>query len=725
MKDLNLHEQIIKSLNLMVYDRSLPLNEQGSFDDPEFFGGKYKEKKPKKGEIERPSDDLLDPRPVYIQPTTQKEREYFAKQEKLKKQVEKNRKILKGKCDTMLSTKYTNPSDITAKKVFLALKNEIGDHWYDITKWGTSEKNILNALRLIKDKNTYNKILEFIDICYPESAGMTILEFIQSEEFSMGQMGLEKRVKDPTTALGIGYGTPVYAAWYMNDVHLKAYENILKKFNSNEEYSQENPYLEKNYLKRQWKTQVPPFAREVFHNAAMIVTLATMFFSGGSTAALFISLGVDLADAFAYWLEGDAWTAGLCLIFAFLPAGTIVGQFTKAEFKLTLSLLKESKELIYVKRGGRINKLTETQQQMIEWLTRKRNIISSYTRAFKLTIKDFIKKYDIFRVTKLILWLVKIGLLPVKYLLKPIFKFVFKLARGLVPVYVTWAMIADKLGIKQIEESKILKDMELTEKIGYRFSKIDPSQIITVKNGNTYNQDVLLLQLVLIHLGFNVPNTIKKPIFKFENGELLVKDSTSIKNFKIFNIAGQQVDFVENKNKSNMLKSKKIDKDGVFIVKVTDINGNSSQLKIFKGKENKIDFSLYNFNPTTTPINPKWGVLDKITENMIKRYQEKNKMEINGSFDSKLRNDIVKKISIQKKITRVRNNSGQPIKITVPANVDLTQEMIINAYKNKKKEVENDIDKTLDIVESEEVDFLVSNQPKTVQNILNVENIIT
>jgi len=709
MKDLNLHEQIIKSLNLMVYDRSLTLSEQG-------FGGSA-------GIVGIPSYKELSPEEIKQQKV---ERQFI-------KQVEKEKKSLSTGCNTLLNSKSQEPSDVTAKKVFLLIRDEVGEHWYNISSWGTNEKKLLNALKLIKDKETYNKVLEFIDSCYPESAGMTIMEFLQSEEFSGGQVGLEKRAKNATKnpytyiapSLGpvgiISSELPAMASWYLNDAHLKAYQQILQKFNKNETYYQENPYKDEikgtwDKISKSWKTQMPPFAREVFHNATMLASIALAVFSGGSLAPLLISAGIDLVDAAAYMAEGDPWMAGFCLVFAILPIAGYQIKSLSTAYRTYKSLKNIDKYYEAISKGKRVpseyaksakgfGKFSESMKKAIEWITRPRNLIRVYKKILKLKIDSAFKNKGIRFIIKLIINLVSACLLTAKFLTT----FGLKLITTMGPVYITWSWIASILGIE--EKSNVeKKDMELTFLVKQAFSDLDPKTSLSTDNGNVYNINVLLLQLTLYGAGYTSTKKETNAGYNFTNGILTFQNAKDVKTVKIYNVTGKLVDTITNNN-NQTIKSKKLNNKEVLICVVNDSLNNNIKIKIQEGSNGTVKLNKQN----TKQIKPKWGYYDNATKEMVKNYQTLNGLKQTGIFDNTTKQSLIDKIK-EGKITRIRNISNQKIdaKTILKLQESDLNKLLKQQYKKASDDVKKELDKLNDstLIDEDSVDVILSDWNK-------------
>lgn len=633
MKELNLHEEIIKSLKLMIYDRSLTLSEQGIGGYAGIPGG---------------------PVTTYtVTPTSQEKREAEIRREFEKK----SKKVYAGKCKTMLNDPNLDENERTAKEVFLALEDQIGHHWYDVTTWGTNDKIILNSIKKIKHQKTYDDLLSFIDMCYPEYAGHTVIELLQQTEYSEGQKDVEKRVWSLEGMSGPMRNIPEMIQWYGNDMTLKAIEGELKIFNPNETYHQEDSKGE-NYEKdwgkfwgavmKEWKTQVPPLSREIFHYASLLAALALTIFSGGATSALVAAFIIDVVDATAYMMEGDPWMAGFCFVFALVPPL----QALKGEVKALKEYYKELKALTPTARKKAIESNSRF-AKLLKIANDKRILYRAYFEYFKMTIKDLIKKYifkNIIDFVKLILWLVKKGYIVAKFLTKT--------ALMLGTVYITWGGLAILLGIEEIEKDPEFKDKYIDINTETLFGVAAENKVvITRSNRNTYSELILLLQYTLIHAGYNNLSKTQLPSYSFINGVLTINNSKNITEFKIFTSFGQLVESVVNSKKLNVLKSKKITGEGVFIIQTKNTNGETNKMKIINGSKGNINTSLY--NPSGIQY-PKFGYYDSVTEEMVRNYQRKNNLNVDGKFGPQVMDSIILKIKTNQ-IIRIKNILNKPI----------------------------------------------------------------
>ena len=696
MKELNLHEEIIKSLMLITYDRSLTLNEQVTLSEdwaedllgsvkqaPKIDHEKIKNEKIKLfgkdnkrwglyqyktvDDIKKMLNILINKKrlkydgivdtntintikdlqksyglPIsgkidnktyetFEEKYKEKKGEWKRKRSELEHDFEqtqiKQNKISKYNCKTRLQKKSTDPSENIAKKVFLELQSQVGEHWYNVKSWGTNEKKILNALKLINNNNTYKKVLDYIDLCYPESEGMTIIEFIQSEEFSPGQAGLEQRVKNPATAMGVGAGTPVYASWYLNDLHLKSYQQILQKFNKEEKYYQENPYKEKtksvlDKISKEWKTQVPPYAREVFHNVTMLASIAVAIFSGGATAPLLISLGIDLVDATAFWVEGDPYMAGLCAIFAIIPLGGVA----KNQIKKGIQWYKELKSLTPAARKEAISE--SPFKNLFEYAGRKRTILSVYNRLFRIKFANIVKKIkDVGVLAKFLVWLLKKGFITIKFLTK--------LGLMVGGVFVSWYVIAKKLGIKEVENpyKKIAQERlnSATKNFVIDYLKeqksLNPIYSLNSAESSRFRLPILLIQFCLKAGGYDVTN--KEMTESTPEWEKKTPQGQVNFNYK------PKYDYLYTPQGKTELENKRLN-----------------------WKKSKKSILTKDFTKEKLPF--KWGYFDQNMDTMIKKFQKNHNLKSNGVIDNSTLSSLISDLQ-SGKMNSIKNYSSHKL----------------------------------------------------------------
>jgi len=269
-----LNEELLKQIRLINYERSKTLFEQSVYTGPKLF-------------------------PPSINANQDADLEY----------LENKMKIVQN-CDSLIKSKPGSESEKKAKKIFLILKNQVDSN-------GTKEQIILDALKLIDSAQTYMMLMVYIYGCYPESYGMTILQFIQAQEFSLGSSNSSLR----HLPMGIAIGQKIQ--WEFNDSWLEAYQKILQKFNSEEKYEKESFDADDNSVNIGMKLVLPPYAREVAHIVIPILSIVISLIPGGQGVGAWllrssIMFGVEAVDAAIYkWGDKNDYAAGLALLFAF------------------------------------------------------------------------------------------------------------------------------------------------------------------------------------------------------------------------------------------------------------------------------------------------------------------------------------------------------------------------------------------------------------------------
>jgi hypothetical protein len=212
---------------------------------------------------------------------------------------------------------------------------------------------------------------------------------------------------------------------------------------------------------------------KVIHSTLEVFSVIASMFPGiGGWAA---SAAFDLIDASLYmWWDKDPWYAGLMVCFAIIPADVIF-RVLPSLLGFTKKTLKEFFEKILNKGAY---KLLGSERALLKELGSRLFYREAYIVLIKSTINKYLSKIYLLGVIKLFKWLIKNG-----YLL---LSFPFKLGLYIAGVWVTWAQIAEKLGIKQLGED-VVKD-------GVKAVSDDLKPIIieglndSVKNNQTYSE---------------------------------------------------------------------------------------------------------------------------------------------------------------------------------------------------------------------------------------------
>ena len=183
---------------------------------------------------------------------------------------------------------------------------------------------------------------------------------------------------------------------------------------------------------------------QVIHGTLEVFSVIASMFPGiGGWAA---SAAFDLIDAGLYlWWDKDPWMAGLMVCFAIIPADVIF-RVLPSLLGFTKKTLKEFLEKILNKGAY---KLLASETRLLKELGSRLFYREAYIVLIKSTINKYLSKIYLLGAIKLFKWLIKN-----LYLL---LSFPFKLGLYIGGVWVTWAQIAEKLGIERFG-SDVVKD---------------------------------------------------------------------------------------------------------------------------------------------------------------------------------------------------------------------------------------------------------------------------
>jgi peptidoglycan hydrolase-like protein with peptidoglycan-binding domain len=591
----NLNEELLRQLLLMNFDRSKTLSEQ----------------------IVTPSD-RLGPQGSF-QPTTTPQTPDFLKTEKEKFVWDKN----------------------VAIKAYNKIVYEIDGGWAP-WKWGTDESGMTDAIFSIKNLQQYQILRELLGKKYPNSKyPNTLLGFIQDQEFSMAE---DDWLNDTIRNDSFSYETTGQEYQYRtNDKFLRQMEDHLQRINPDERFARAG-FTNRGPL--------PPAASEAIHIAIPALSLVTSFFPPAS-------IMFELIDAGLYYEEGDKYSAGLGFLFAFIPAGQFAiasRGFSKAE-KTTLmkKVQKDAAEGLtdaekYTEKESRLLNLLgqEGTQKMIRKELAKRSIIKTLDEINSITL-----------LHKFVWWLVKKGYLPAKFLTE----------NGITigGTFCTWDFIASVLkicnpmglkGLTKAEEGylqmiggsakflqqfstdcekergmRYLKEelfrMEKSYKervLGYLQTIIDENLVWTKNRfGSTKSVQTMSIQLSLRNLGFTKFTEIK-------NSYTDVKTYKPIKD-ELPGLSDYEIKKQQNYDPSGGIGATRLSSNlpatGNW---KTDKNKNSKIIKLPEEKK-------------VVDVTFKWGYYDYNTSMVVKEFQKKNNLTVDGEVGPNTAKKLIEKVN--------------------------------------------------------------------------------
>ena len=608
-----------------------------------------------------------------------------------KHEIQEFEKNIVQNCNSLINSKPGSESEKKAKKIFLILKNQIDSN-------GTKEQIILDALKLIDSAQTYMMLMVYIYGCYPKSTGMTILQFIQGQEFSLG-------ANDPG---GLMRNSPLWLGqeiqYQFNDYWLIEYEKILKKFNPDESYQKEYFQPDDTDWEIVGKAYLPPYTREVSHLLIPFLSVIMAIVPGTQGGSLTLTIllkewvfrsavmfGLESVDAAIYkWGDKNDYAAGLSLIFAFAGpldaalSGLIklygakllqkVGSISKGLFKYEYSMIgakfltKGELELLanvtmYAKRYTRLTRLGLARQ------VTKRLIANASTSSSV--------------VLQYVLQLMKFGMLATK--------FTTRLGLTIGGGFYTWDAIAKHMGICNtlplaLIESDwlILKALAKTGKYIQPFStpcdqeaaynklktiRTDDDLFIdlleTAKKENEtysttygyYNINVLIAQYVFYAAGLD--DNWDKSNYILKNNILTINNSEIIKNVSMYTVWGKLIKTINNNNKSKVLTYDFGNLENVVIMKFTMFDNTIETGKLFVGDGLS---ATYNFNILGKP---EWGIFDKPTEKLVTLYQKQNGLSVDGKIGPETLSKLILDIKTFRygKIENLNNEDFDKIRV--------------------------------------------------------------
>jgi peptidoglycan hydrolase-like protein with peptidoglycan-binding domain len=624
-------EDILKQIRLINYERSKTLSEQSVIGAPNYGTTRYRTD----AEIQANMDA-----------------------EELQRNIDKN-------CNSLIKSTPRNESEKTAKKIFLILKNQIDSG-------GTKEQIILDALKLIDSQQTYIMLMIYIYGCYPQNYGMTILQFIQSQEFSLGSFNSSLR----HLPMGMAIGQKIQ--WEFNDSWLEKYQKILQKFNSEEKYEKESFDADDNSVNIGMKLVVPPYAREVAHIVIPILSIVISLIPGIGTGIggwllrSSIMFGVESVDAAIYkWGDENDYAAGLALLFAF--AGPLDNGLNLLVKNYGATLLKKI-ALNSIDRVGAVS-LTKGELELLANIT---VYSAKYTKLTKIGLARQFTKQIITKaknssdILKFILKLSEYGLLTAK--------FTGKIGLLIGGTFYTWDAIAKHLGVCNSMPLNALtqSDWLILKAVGKAGNYIQPfstpcdqeavaNKLKAIKTDNDlfvnlletakkenktystkysyYNINVLIAQYVFYAAGLDV-EPVKSSYF-VKNNILTINNSEDIKNVSMYTSTGTLIKTINNENNSKVLTYNFGNLRSVVIMRFTMFDKTTETKKLFAGKDLTKTEVYSSGNVGQIPL-VEWGVFDKSTEKLVNIYQKQNKLSVDGKIGPETLSKLISDLKAKK-----------------------------------------------------------------------------
>jgi peptidoglycan hydrolase-like protein with peptidoglycan-binding domain len=544
-------------------------------------------------------------------------------------------------------------------------------------KWGTDEQGMTDAILSIKNLQQYQILRELLGIKYPNSLyPNTLLGFIQSEEFStMVNPAFQDMIRKGQLGLGQQY------QYYTNDKFLRQMESHLRKFNPYEKPLSGFP----NSLTQMI---IPPSASDALHIALPVLAMVTTAFPP-------LSIAIELVDAGLYYAEGDNYSAGLGLCFALITFGG---------FNLLSKGMSTSEKVILMKKAQK-----EASGEVVEYSVKEKKLLESLggvdspkyikyvRRAGK--IKSIMNMMDeIHSITvlhKVVWWMVKKGYLPASFLTR----------NGITigGTFCTWDFIASMLkicnpmGLTKLTKSeneylqmiggtaKFLQQFSTPceEERGLRYFKdevfkkekdikgtvlenlqviIDGNIILTKERFESIKSvQTLSVQVSLRNLGFTKFTEIKSTY-------------TDVKTYKPIKDELPGLSDYEIKKQQNYDPS-----GGIGATRLSSNLPATGNWKTDKDKNNKI-IKLPE-EKKVVDVTFKWGYYDYNTSMVVKEFQKKNNLTVDGEVGTNTAKKLIEKV---KSLQSIKFFDSKIEKLT-PEDVKKIDNYVFNYLKSELK----------------------------------------
>jgi len=693
----NLEEQLLRQLSLMNYDRGKILSEQ---DFPQ-----------QKSDRLGTDGDFKPYKKDYTKPKTPSDSE--------KKEYDNN----------------------VANYVYNKIVNEISPKGSALQfwNWGTDENGLTYAIQQIKNKQQYQILRNLLAKKYPESASPnTLLQFLQEKEFSTAfySAGMQDVLRDGPLGLGQEY------QYQTNDKFLRLMKEHLQKFNPNEKYntnsikvpavSEKTIYngTEEEYDKEKEDAiissaismLIPPAASEALHLALPAMSMALSVFPPAAVA-------VELIDAGLYYTEGDKYSAGLGLCFAFIPGGAfgmLAKKLGNAGKKLLMKKVsQEAAGVAVTYTDDEIKALKSLSENSTEAALKA--ALSS--KALGILIRSAATIIELF---KIVYWLVKKGFLLSKFLVTT--------GIQIGGVFYAWDYIASVLGIcntmglktfSQAEEQhfkliggtakflqrftddceknratvkvqELLKESTTTTKdrvLRGLQEIVDLNNVLVLRNitfSNVKSVNTMAVQVALRSLGmdkYNYTTLVASP-----NEKTYVEKSYDPNDpwVKLMRASGNSEESVkkmwkikQNQDKQEVSKSNLVRYDDpvtgkVFYFDSYEDYNLATKNKLNFGREVGTNQKVTYVQSVKTELftaNFNWGYYNEDTKKVVEEFQRKNGLPVDGEVGVNTAKKIMEKVNA---LNAVSNYSSGIDKLTTTEMEEITKKVVDQIQKERE-----------------------------------------
>jgi hypothetical protein len=370
---------------------------------------------------------------------------------------------------------------------------------------------------------------------------------------------------------------------------------------------------------------------------------------------------IELGDASVYYAQGNYTAAGVGAVCAILPWGTLI-KYTSIK---TLGKIGLKRLVGKLGTQGAEATLTQLEKDALEELGSASIRRELTYEIAKQSLKVILKKTTLGKFLNVLWVLVRGGFIVADFLKTPL---------GIVyGLSVTFEYLLKLYGVTTDEDIEELQNTSVIDEN----TNIDPTQNISselksifakfvldgkqfsIKNKDTYNLDVLFIQLFLKNsedLEYPAGTTVQ-----VKDKKIIVKDNLLLSKVSMFTVGATLIKTINVKGVKDKTESFTWPFDGddiktnqVLLLKIEDINGESELRKVFYGAG-----SIYGGLISADPI-IKWGYFDKSTQQLVAALQEQH--NISGGMDGIIgKNTLTKMVELIDSSTFINNNSGKNI----------------------------------------------------------------
>jgi len=396
--------------------------------------------------------------------------------------------------------------------------------------------------------------------------------------------------------------------------------------------------------------------------------------------------------------DGDWFMGGILAIFALMNITDIMRMSN-----MDTSDIRQFKE--YIESKGKKKISSELAEKSKKTLFKNPEILKKcYSSLWNKTVITIIKNNfpkGLKQIATLILWLISHGFLSASFLTKIAFTLTKSLAKPIftmATVGISWYVVCRVLGLPGVPK---FDSPEMTQIKPESKKPKDTNQICLVNltsnvlkillNTNTVyssRNKGYLPELELIDMFFDVieptdPDYVKtNPWYSFslKNNKLTVNNTQNYNEIKIYNINGKILQSKVVDGQKTTIDTSKINKLYVWILSIKDNSNRVTLTKIIPNRD--IEHGTFNFEGQE--YDP--GVYNRRFELIIKSFQKKYNLSVDGALGPKTINKILEILATKKELCVEDENNiyGKIEKKYKEVSKKIEQDVLDKSEKNKE-----------------------------------------